>query len=427
MKRFKETEAKRFKKNDRENRKKGLRWSIFSKLVLILMMLAAGAFMSYIPLVDAFPNDLLMIILATLFTLLVVAAIFLFRKKKPLRAIGVILALAFIATCGAGTYYMANTYAMFNSIVDSNHSSTVNPSGVDVAVEPFNIYITGIDQWNEDKGYDLERSDVNLIVTVNPSTRKILMTSIPRDSYVPLHRTGTMDKLTHTGIYGVDETLNTVEGWLGIKLNYYVKVNFDACVDLVDAIGGIDIYNPVEFRSHLNNHLYPKGDIHVKGRGALYYARERHAFEDADEARVQNQQRVLKAILKKVMTSSTLLTSYGDIMSVLGHEIETNMPASDMQILIRQQLSNMSEWDISSQRITGEYDMDTVASLSSANVYSVLKVNPDSQKSCEEGIEKIMNPTEAELEEAKAKQTKSFIDGMVKRILVKQTDEEAEE
>lgn len=410
-----------------KNKKKGGRLGIYGTIVLIVMMLTGIAFLFFIPLFDALPEDIVFIMIILFVALLIAAALLLSRRSKWLKAAGTVLALFFVALFGMGAYYMANTYAMFSEISDPKAATAGTVSTIDVTEEPFNLYITGIDQWNEDDGYDLERSDVNMIVTVNPKTRKILLTSIPRDAYVKLHRTGTMDKLTHTGIYGVDETLNTVEEWMGIDLNFYVKANFDACVDLVEAIGGIDIYNPVEFQSDITKHVYPKGNIHLKGYGALYYARERHAFEGEDQKRVENQQRVVTAILHKIMSSSTLLTKYGDIMNVLGREIETDVPADDIRALIKMQLSNMSGWDIQSQRMRGEYDMEVVASMDASNKYSVLKVDSKSFRDCVDGIYNAMHPTADEIMEAENKQKRGLIENAVKQVLNGKKDEAAEE
>lgn len=139
--------------------------------------------------------------------------------------------------------------------------------------EPFNVYITGIDQWASEKGMDLERSDVNMIVTVNPATKQMLLTSIPRDSYVKLHTAQQMDKLTHTGIYGVDETLNTVSDWLGVDMNYYVKMNFTGAMTIITAMDGIDVYSPVAFESSLKGYKYKRMEPSVRKGSSLFRKR----------------------------------------------------------------------------------------------------------------------------------------------------------
>ena len=315
---------------------------------------------------------------------------------------------------------------MFSNI--ASESSGVSPqSGKDVTQEAFNVYISGIDQWTVERGYDLERSDVNMIVTVCPSTRKVLLTSIPRDAYVPLHRTGTMDKLTHTGIYGIDETLNSVEDWIHIPMDYYVKVNFNACVHIVDAIGGIDVKSPKKFKSKISRYRYKKGWNHLNGKQALYYARERKAFKGEDQLRVKNQQQVMEAVLKKMMSSSTLLTSYGEIMKTLGDEMETNMPQSDIEALIRMQLSDLGVWDIQSQRMSGEYEMEIVASMDPSNKYQVLKVDPKVFDECLEGIDKVMNPTEEEIQATIENKKKANLMNFINSLRGKTSKDDSEE
>ncbi len=385
-------------------------------ILFILMMLVGIAFFVMLTVVDAFPRSMVVGFILVLLVFLLLAGFLFSRQKKALRITGIVLAALFIAIYGLGIYYLASTYAMFARITVDDTESSAKATGVDVTEDAFNVYITGIDQWNEEKGYDLERSDVNMIVTVSPKTRKVLLTSIPRDAYVPLHRTGTMDKLTHTGIYGVDETLNTIKDWTGYDMNYYVKVNFDACVDVVDAIGGIDIYNPMEFHGSLNNHLYKKGNLHLMGRGALYYARERKAYGSEDQLRVKNQLKVVKAMLNKMMSSKTLLTKYGAILDAISGEMETNMPESDIRALVKMQLADLATWDIETQRMSGEYDMAVVASMDSSNEYQVLKVSKKTFKSCIKEIKHTMNPTSAEIAEATAARQKNSVISFIKQF-----------
>lgn len=390
-------------------------------IVFILMALAAIGFLVMLILLDMFPRDLTLLIIGVMVTLLVVTGILFMSKRRGLRITGIITAIIFLVLFASATSFMSSTYAMLNSISTQTASSAAT-GAINVAGDPFNVYITGIDQWTKERGYDLERSDVNMIVTVSPVTRKIMLTSIPRDAYIVLHRTGTMDKLTHTGVYGVDETLSSVSDWLGLDFNYYVKMNFDACVKIVDAIGGIDVDSPKAFTSsEKSKYKYKKGINHLDGKAALYYARERKAFDGEDQLRVRNQLQVMEAVIKKVTSSTTLLTSYGDIMATLGDEMETNMPTSDIQKLVKAQLSDMRQWDIKTQRMTGTYDMEVVASLDASNKYSVLKVDPRSRAACLRMIDQTLNPTQAELEAAEAARKEAtvgrMIDELVNRVL----------
>lgn len=392
----------------------------------MLMGLVGIAFLVVLILLNSFPVGLTLGLVAVMMGLLIISGVMFGSKKKGVRIVGIVLAALFLVAFSSATALMGSTYAMLNNISESEQSAEgESASKVNVTDEPFNIYITGIDQWTKDKGLDLERSDVNMIVTVNPVTHKIVLTSIPRDSYIPLHRTGTMDKLTHTGIYGVEETLSSVHDWLGLDFDYYVKMNFNACVDIVDAIGGIEVDSPKAFKSKISKYTYTKGINHLNGKEALYYARERAAFKGEDQNRVKNQLQVVEAVINKMTSSTVLLTSYSKIMGALGDEMETNMPTSDMQKLIKMQLSDMRNWDITSQRMTGGYDMEVVASMNASNKYSVLKVSDTSKKSCLETIEKVMDPSDEEIKEANADKAHATLKMLIDRLLSRDKEQPA--
>jgi len=405
--------AKQKKKNDSELSKKGKR---IYRLILLLAAVAAAVFLLVASEAEMFPKTFVGIFAVAAVLLLLLDFVFVSRKKRPLRIIGIFLIILTVGIFGLGTYYVAATQAMFNNIATASTDSNAPAKAVSVTEEPFNIYITGIDQWESEKGEDLERSDVNMIITVNPKSRKILLTSIPRDSYVALHRTGEMDKLTHTGIYGVDETLNTVEDWLGIDLNYYVKTNFSGVRDVIDAMGGVDVYSPVAFDSSISDYSYVKGWNHLTGKAALYFARERKAFEGKDDIRVENQQRVVEAILDKMFSSSTLLIKYADIIEAAGSSVETNMSSDEMQSLIKMQIADLEEWDIETQKIEGEYGMDYVASMSRTQQYSVYYTDDSSVKKCLAAIDDVMNPTADEIAEAELKRQKNSIGNFIRGI-----------
>jgi len=384
---------------------------------VILLGLVGAAFLSAMIIIDTLPSDLTVIVIVAMAVLLILISILVGRKKRYKRIIGVLLASIFLVLFGSLTYYMADTYAMLNTISKGSIEATGPKSrAVAVTEAPFNIYLTGIDQWEEEKGYDLERSDVNMIITVNPTTKKVLLTSIPRDSYVKLHTAQQMDKLTHTGIYGVDETLNTVQDWLGIDLNYYVKMNFSAAQDVINAVGGIKVYSPVAFESSLKGYKYQKGWNKLSGKTALYFARERKAFEGKDYIRVENQQRVMEAVIKKMTSSTALLTHYGDVMKAARNNLQTNMTSDEMLSLVKMQISDLSEWDVDSQKIDGEGGQEHVASLSSRNKYDVFITDEESVKDCVNNINSVLNPSAEELEKATENKTKSFVLNLVNSV-----------
>ena len=233
-----------------------------------------------------------------------------------------------------------------------------------IAKTPFNVYISGIDTFG--KIEEVSRSDVNMVVTVNPVTNSVLMTNIPRDSYVTLHSYQANDKLTHAGVYGIEESVKTIEDMLNTDINYYVRVNFSTVVDLVDAIGGIEVYSDYSFKTHgrqNRGYKFKKGWNKLNGKEALAFARERYSFKDGDFQRNKNQEIVMKAMLKKILSSKTLLTKYTDILDAVEDEMQTNMSTADIQALAKMQLKDMPDWKIATVAISGGTGMDQCYSL----------------------------------------------------------------
>lgn len=224
---------------------------------------------------------------------------------------------------------------------------------VKVTEESFNIFISGIDTYGSISS--VSRSDVNMIVTINPNTHEILLTSIPRDYYVQLNGTkGLKDKLTHAGIYGVDKSIKTLEDLFGIEINYYVKVNFTTLIDVVDVIGGIDINSDKSFIAYTDNSVRIKlGNNHLNGKQALAFARERYAYKEGDRHRVQNQQAVITAIMNKVLSSKTIISKYNSLLNTLDGSFQTNMNMNSITSLVKKQIDAMPKWNITSQSVNG--------------------------------------------------------------------------
>ncbi|MEG0924177.1 MAG: LCP family protein [Anaerovoracaceae bacterium] len=269
---------------------------------------------------------------------------------------------------------------------------------VDVTKEPFNIYISGLDVEGE---IDVvSRSDVNMIVTVNPRTHKILLTSIPRDYFINLpSKENAEDKLTHTGLYGIEETIGSVEQLLGIDINYFVKVNYTTVTQFVDAIGGIDVDSDYSFTTHGQQVYFNfvEGQNHLDGEHALAFARERKSFPDGDNQRIKNQQEIVKSTIKKMTGSTSLLTKYTNILSAMENYVQINMNQREMKSLIKMQLNDMPKWNIKSADLTGGSELRTCYSTGSYLVY-VMTPDPASVVECVDKIVEVMGtkdkPTE---------------------------------
>ena len=390
------------KDNSKKKTIKLLPKSIGLKIVLFVELIIALAFLVLLTLMDAFPKKYTAIMLGMMFMLIIVSWIMMaYRgRQKAVRIFGTAMASIMIIMYGAISYYLGNTFAMFARISTSNTKS----SNVKVTEEPFSVCISGIDNWGEDGGIDtFGRSDVNMIVTVNPVTRKILLTSTPRDSYVTFSSLGAKDKLTHTGIYGIEETMDTVSEWMDVDFDFYLKVNFQTLVSLIDAIGGIEVQNDYEFNSWIREDLvYEKGTIHLDGMRALYFARERKnlGVTTGDAERILNQQKVIKATLNKVMSSKTILLHYNDMLKAMGGNMETNMSTKEMSALVKMQLEDLGTWTIEQQATTGTTGRAPCASMGGREL-SVFYVDEDSVEACSAKIQEVMNPSEEEIQAAK--------------------------
>lgn len=240
---------------------------------------------------------------------------------------------------------------------------------VNTSKESFSIYISGIDTYGNIS--TRSRSDVNIVMTVNPSTHDILLTSIPRDYYVRLRgTTGARDKLTHAGIYGINMSVGTLEDLLGTTMNYYIRVNFDTLIKVVDVIGGIDVYVDQTIRPVAGKgYILSQGMNHMDGATALAFSRERKSYQEGDRHRGKNQQDVIAAIIKKVGGSKTLLTQYTDILNSLDGSFQTNIDTNQMTSFIKMQLETMKEWNILTYNLNGYDSSNITYSMGNMRLY----------------------------------------------------------
>lgn len=249
----------------------------------------------------------------------------------------------------------------------------------------FNLYISGID--TSGRINNVSRSDANILVTINTKTHEVLLTSIPRDYYVTLHSKKAKDKLTHSGIYGISETVTTVEDLLDIDINYYVRVNFTTVIKVVDTLGGIDVYSDYNFTAQGYN--FKKGYNHVNGQKALAFSRERYSFSGGDNQRVKNQQHVIEAIINKVLDSNTILTKYTSILNSLEGSFQTNIDQKDISKLVKEQLQTMPSWKIKTNSLTGTGASNTTYSAGSQKLY-VMIPNSESVQNAKKQIKSVM-------------------------------------
>lgn len=253
----------------------------------------------------------------------------------------------------------------------------------------FNVYVSGIDTYGPISS--VSRSDVNILMTVNQDSKKILLTTTPRDSYVPIADGGNnqKDKLTHAGIYGVDSSIHTLENLYGVDINYYVRLNFTSFLKLIDLLGGVDVYNDQEFTSRHGKFHFPVGNVHLDSEQALGFVRERYSLVDGDRDRGRNQQKVIVAIIQK-LTSTEALKNYSDIIQGLQDSLQTNMPIETMIDLINTQLESGGSYKVNSQDLkgTGRMGLPSYA-MPDSNLY-MMEIDDSSLATAKSAIQDVM-------------------------------------
>ena len=257
---------------------------------------------------------------------------------------------------------LSGSYASLLESVDSNYASNLKTiytykikkknsnSANQVDSKVFNIYISGIDTYGPIS--TVSRSDVNIIMTVNMNTHKILLTTTPRDAYVKIPGGGAdqYDKLTHAGIYGVETSEQTLEDLYGIKIDYYARINFTSFLKLIDQLGGVTVYNDQAFTQ--GKFDFPVGDIQMNSEQALGFVRERYDLDGGDNDRGKNQEKVISAIVNK-LASLKSVSNFTSIVNNLQDSVQTNMSLNTINALANTQLESGSKFTVTSQAVTG--------------------------------------------------------------------------
>ena len=255
--------------------------------------------------------------------------------------------------------------------------------------DTFNVYISGIDTFGPVSS--ISRADVNIIMTVNKKTGRILLTTTPRDSYVKIADGGNnqYDKLTHAGLYGVDSSIHTLENLYGIKIDYYARLNFTSFLKLIDTVGGVDVYNDQSFVSYGGKKAFQPGLLHMNSEDALMFVRERYGLTGGDNDRGKNQEKVITAIIKK-LTSKEGLSNYQSIIKELSQSIQTNMPIETALGLANEQLSAGKDYNVASQALTGTGSMELPSyAMPGARLY-MTQINEQSLREVTENIKEVL-------------------------------------
>lgn len=275
---------------------------------------------------------------------------------------------------------------MTKIIYESHHKETVDINQgkppVNVLKDTFTVFISGIDTYGPVS--TVSRSDVNMLMTVNPVTNQILLTSIPRDYYVTLSNVGEKDKLTHAGNFGVETSVKTLENLFEINIDYFVKVNFSSLTRIVDALGGITVESQFAFQSGAGQNIV-KGENYLNGTQALAFVRERYKLPDGDDSRILNQQAALTGILNKALSPAIIL-NYNSFLQSIDGSFVLSMPENDFKSLIRNQVDTMASWEILDQAVGGTGKSSVTYSYPTRPLY-VKEPDMDSVRQAHDKIE----------------------------------------
>ena len=284
-----------------------------------------------------------------------------------------------------------NTRVVYQTSYKVENTDKAN-AVTDITSKPFNVLISGSDTRG---GFDENgRSDVIMVATINPKTSTILLTSVPRDYYVTTAcdaadgcMQGALDKITHTGIHGTNTTKRTVEQLLGIEINYTFKVGFDTVTDLVDALGGVDVYVEPGYAVTTSTFSVHEGVNHLDGQHALAYARERYSYTEGDRQRTKNQQQVLMGIVNEA-TKPSVITKYASIMDAMANTFSTTMSNEEISDLIKYQINNNPKWKMEQYMVDGTGDTLMCAELGDAA--SVMVPNQSTVKMAKDKINAVL-------------------------------------
>lgn len=252
------------------------------------------------------------------------------RKKKPKWP--KVLGIVFLVLLIGGGAYAFMVYKSLTDAVETMHQpidrekSDKRPEKITLEKrEPFSVLMLGVDERSGDKG----RSDTMIVLTVNPNDKSIKMLSIPRDTRTEIIGKGTEDKINHAYAFGNEEmSMATVENFLDIPLDYYIKVNMEGFKDIVDAVGGITVNSSLAFNQ--GSHQFAEGTNNLDGDAALAYVQMRKQDPNGDFGRQDRQRQIIQGVIKKGISVNSL-TNFDDIFGALGKNVRTNMTFAEMK------------------------------------------------------------------------------------------------
>ncbi|KGX86377.1 LCP family protein [Pontibacillus litoralis] len=252
------------------------------------------------------------------------------KKKKRRRRVAMLLIIIFLSVGGYFAYTFAETYqAAKNSYDDlGREKSEFREEKVTISNDPVSVLLMGVESYSTDGANG--RTDALMLATFNPEDGSTKLLSIPRDTRVDIPEHG-MDKINHAYAYGSEElTIQTVENFFNIPIDYYATVDFEGFKNIVDILNGIEVDVPFDFEERSDEKTgaemlqFKEGTMTLNGREALAYARMRKEDPRGDLGRVERQKQVLEAMVDKLTSMSTIFKTKG-IAEEIGANVQTNL------------------------------------------------------------------------------------------------------
>ena len=320
-----------------------------------MILLVVQAVLSVAALIQLWRTQMLPVLYLVLIAALLVLFWLLVKRCQDYKVPGLVSRVFSVFLCAAMALGCVWAQQGLSALGSMTSGLLTGAEANQITKEPFVVYLSGVD--NRGELTDKARSDVNILAVVNPKTKRVALVNTPRDYYVDLAGTDSKDKLTHAGLYGVETSMATLGNLYGVNVEHYIRINFSGFINIIDAIGGVDVYSDQAFTSvgspgYYDPTTFAEGWNHLDGKSALAFARERHAFASGDIQRGIDQMKVIDAMVNK-LKSPALLMSFSKLMDAAADCFVTSLSQDQITALVRMQLSDLASWDIQSCSVTG--------------------------------------------------------------------------
>ena len=356
------------------------------------ILLTVQAILSVLVLVQLWRTQMLPVLYLVVLAALLALLWLLVKRCQEYKTAGTVSRVFSVVLCAAmamGCVWAQQGLAALGNMTNGFLS---NAEANKITKEPFVVYLSGVDTRGDLT--DKARSDVNIIAAVNPVTKRVVLINTPRDYYVDLAGTNSKDKLTHAGLYGVQTSMDTLGNLYGVDVQHYIRINFAGFINIIDALGGVDVYSDQAFTSvgspgYYDPTTFVEGWNHLDGKAALAFARERHAFKTGDVQRGINQMKVIDAMLNKIK-SPALLMGFTKILDAVSDSFVTSLSQNQISALVRMQLSDFAEWNIERYTVTGTSGSSTKCYSAKGQKLYVMKPDEASVAKAKEMIAAVM-------------------------------------